>query len=118
MILDEFDWLIMIRRRFLQGIEEFWRAPAIRNPTKVGRSWSKEELSIKSFDDLHRLWYVCLKEKNLLYTEKQHCRSNRQEFLSDKALKEVQNTMKNIKLVSSIRKKEGQLLPCLKSPLN
>lgn len=33
-----------------------------------GRSWTVEELRHKSWDDLHKLWWVCVKERNRIAT--------------------------------------------------
>ena len=35
----------------------------------IGRSWLSSELDLKSTDDLHKLWYVLIKEKNSVLSD-------------------------------------------------
>ncbi|KAI1634954.1 mitochondrial 39-S ribosomal protein L47 (MRP-L47)-domain-containing protein [Biscogniauxia mediterranea] len=65
-----------------------------------GRGWTVEELRHKSWDDLHKLWWVCVKEQNRIATARKEKSKMRlqtgQEETADR-LKEVRKTMKSIK---------------------
>lgn len=73
----------------------------------LGRPWRAYELRLKSWDDLHRLWHVCLKERNLTATAMTWERGpsadaqRREEFA--KRYKKVKKTMNRIKQVLSER---------------
>ena len=60
----------------LKGLEEFFEGGKAlpvsdgQNRAVYGRAWSASELRLKSFEDLHKLWFVLLKELNLLSTQK------------------------------------------------
>lgn len=56
-----------------RGVEEFFEESTAANKDGVvvtGRSWRSSELRLKSFDELHALWYVLLKERNKLLTDR------------------------------------------------
>ncbi|KAL1736787.1 organic solute transporter Ostalpha-domain-containing protein [Schizophyllum commune] len=95
-----------------QGDDRFLMFDPVDNPPQLakyigGRSWSAAELRLKSFSDLHTLWYVCLRERNVLETQRNLAR--RMEIPGANALTEKQaqktvQTMARIKAVMNERR--------------
>jgi hypothetical protein len=55
----------------------------------LGRSWKASELRLKSWDDLQKLWYVLLKEKNMLMTQRQMLHAQNLRFPNPERLPKV-----------------------------
>jgi large subunit ribosomal protein L47 len=74
--------------------------------TFVGREWLASDLRNKSYEDLHELWYVLLKERNMLLTERYLARTNREPMRAPQRMTKVRKSMARIKLVLTERARE------------
>ncbi len=88
------------------GLEEFFTNQQAGN---VGASWSCAQLRNKSFEDLRKLWFVLLKEKNMLMTYRQHCRQTSTPMKNPERLPLVRKSMANIKVVIDERSHEHKM---------
>ena len=64
-----------------------------------------EELRIKSNDDLHNLWYVLVKERNMLMTMQEEAKRQLENMPSPERIDKVEESMKNIEEVIKERNK-------------
>ena len=55
----------------------------------LGRSWKASELRLKSWDDLQKLWYILLKEKNMLMTQRQMLQAKNLRFPNPERIPKV-----------------------------
>ncbi|QLQ79932.1 hypothetical protein HG537_0C05810 [Torulaspora globosa] len=89
-------WQFFADKKFMRTAEEL---------DSSSRPWSIPELRRKSFEDLHSLWYTCLKERNILARENHLLKNSveghqgQYEELSEK----IRTTMWRIKHVLSER---------------
>ena len=58
------------KKQLNPALEEFFDDPK-GETVKHGRAWSLDELRLKNNTDLHQLWYVLHKERNMLLTMEQ-----------------------------------------------
>ncbi|KAL4221690.1 39S ribosomal protein L47 [Mactra antiquata] len=63
---------------------------------RVGRPWRKDELRIKSNQDLHKLWYVLLKERNQLMTMEAMFHAQNQPLQNPERFEKVEESMENL----------------------
>ena len=73
---------------------------------QAGRSWRASELRLKSFDDLHALWFVLLKERNMLETERIKARALSEHMENPSRLRKVRVSMARLKTVLRERRIE------------
>ncbi|XP_016166288.1 39S ribosomal protein L47, mitochondrial-like [Arachis ipaensis] len=88
------------------ALEEFFevdRDMESDKPIVYGRGWKASELRLKSWDDLHKLWYVLLKEKNMLMTQRQMLNSQNLRFPNPERIPKVRKSMCRIKQVLTER---------------
>jgi len=93
------------------NIEEFSKSngQVAAKPVMTGKPWSTVDLKKKSFDDLHKLWFVLLKERNLLITESLRLKTQPElikEFRLNTRQKKVRKSMARIKGLLELRKHE------------
>ncbi|XP_037624859.1 39S ribosomal protein L47, mitochondrial [Sebastes umbrosus] len=92
-----------------RGLEEFydlpenWGEPSV----KSGAPWTAKQLRTKSNEDLHKLWYVLLKEKNMLLTLEQEARRQRVQMPSPERTRKVERSM--IRLETIVQERETAL---------
>ncbi|KAK9897797.1 MRP-L47-domain-containing protein [Cystobasidium minutum MCA 4210] len=79
-----------------------------REASRSGRSWDAAELRRKSFDDLHKLWYLLLMERNVLHTQKEEAKRQGVELMSytyvSEQLLKCRKTMARIKYILNERR--------------
>lgn len=83
-----------------------WGAEEVR----AGKPWSKDELRIKSNSDLHKLWYVLLKERNMLLTMEQAAKDEVELFPNPERIDKVKESMTNLEAVVRERNEAYYLL--------
>lgn len=99
------------------GLEEFFDHPDNFGATRVssGRAWRIDELRLKSNTDLHKLWFVLYKERNMLYTMQEACKEEYQIFPSPERIDKVETSMSNLENVVRERNKaywQLEVSPC------
>jgi len=84
-----------------KNLNQFFEDPKNlkENVIRVGRQWKKDELRLKSNEDLHKLWFVLLKERNMLMTMEQAYKEAVEKFPNPERLDKVEESMENLESV-------------------
>lgn len=100
-----------------RSLEEFFDDPKNYGEPKVrsGRAWRQDELRLKSNSDLHKLWFVLYKERNMLYTMQVASNEEKELFPSPERIDKVEESMANLEEVVRERNKaywQLEVSPC------
>ena len=91
-----------------RGLEEFFESNQAwvwrEKEGEAGRPWTCAYLRLKSFDDLHKLWWICIKEQNKLESQKVEANRFRIIFPFKNRLFDLKRSMSRIKRVLWERK--------------
>jgi len=84
----------------MRGVDEFYDQVEGDQEGNLytGRAWRASELRLKSFDELHQLWFVLLKEKNRLATDRA-VQENQRGWSGVGRMRKVKESMARIKTV-------------------
>jgi len=82
-------------------LNEFFEPEKVRGDSavRVGRAWKHDELRLKSNTDLHKLWYVLLKERNMLLTMAEAYKAEMVPMPNPERLDKVEESMENLEEV-------------------
>ncbi|KAI4891998.1 hypothetical protein NFI96_034211, partial [Prochilodus magdalenae] len=94
------------------GLEAFFDLPENWGETTVksGAPWTAKQLRAKSNEDLHKLWYVLLKEKNMLLTIEQEAKRQHVQMPSPERIKKVERSMRRLDTIVKEREDALRLL--------
>lgn len=87
------------------NLSEFFPNQDKEEQGKTGRSWRASELRAKSHEDLHKLWYILLKERNMLLTLKHEARRQGEIMPSPERMRKVRKSMARIRVVLGERER-------------
>ncbi|KAI5836841.1 mitochondrial 39-S ribosomal protein L47 (MRP-L47)-domain-containing protein [Morchella snyderi] len=74
--------------------------PTPLEDSEHGRAWTVEELRAKSWEDLHKLWWVCAKELNIMLTqriERERLKPGEGAHEARRRAMQIKNTQRGIK---------------------
>ncbi|XP_064642877.1 large ribosomal subunit protein uL29m-like [Lineus longissimus] len=87
-------------------VKKHWGATSI----KTGRPWLTDELRLKTNVELHKLWYVLLKERNMLMTMEAEYTRQKELFPNPERMEKVEESMENIQEVVAERNRAYNVL--------
>ena len=70
-----------------------------------GRSWYEDELKLKSGEELHKLWYVLLREKNSILADSNLMKRTQHEQMPSDRINTIKTSMD--RLLTVVEAREG-----------